>query len=221
MRRVATVTGSQDCCKTTGTPGREELAGSPHNTQRQGRRTSAVHTQAAYAGSRGTPAETVPSAAWLDEAECPPSEPRSPVDREDLASDEPGLARCEEGHGIGDLVRRTPAAAGHHTGNPLDGIRSIPKLLGRSGGLDRPWSDRIDADLVLRPFHRECLRHGHDTRLGGCRVDRACASGPDVVREDRHDGATFASLDHVTTDRPRTVEAPVQHDTDHRIPSVR
>src|SRR5262245_38151957 len=47
------------------------------------------------------------------------------------------------------------------------------------------------------------------------------AAGPDVVRENRNDHAATTAGDHVAPDGARAIEAAVEHDADHGVPSVR
>src|SRR5262245_28615427 len=41
----------------------------------------------------------------------------------------------------------------------------ILQLLARLIGFDQPWRDRVGANPMLSPFHRELSRHGDHTRL--------------------------------------------------------
>ena len=192
-----------------------EVGGAPDDADRSPREVR----EAPFARRRGRrhDAITPPAGAGTGRDR---GQPRPAVDGEHFAGDVAGVLGDEERDRVGHLFRPAPPLQRHGFGDAFDRLGRVPELFRGARRFDRPRRNRVDADVVARPFDGERLRHRHHARLRRGRVDGAGAAGPDVVRQDRDDRAAASLMDHLPADRARAVERAVQHDADDRVPSV-
>jgi hypothetical protein len=143
----------------------------------------------------------------------------SAIDHQHVAGDPTRIIRSKIADRIGNFGSRAKAAQRDFGGEFRANFIARPQIA--IGAFASKWTRRnsVNANVVARPFDRQRAAHGNDTGFGGHRMDVA-RSGCQSLRMNDADDGPFAPADHLQANSARAIKRAVEHDVDHRIPTI-